>query len=196
MDFNYLRKSLLIFVFSLIVSLSILLVVGQRYQQLHQQSEQAQQAYQQSQRAYHQAYANRTLYERYLSRYIDYVDAGFIGAEQRLDWVEQLQSFSTAARLAFLRYDIAPREAVSSLIINQEIINPQTITIYQSAMQINLGLQHELDLQRLLMHLQQAKGLYNIQSCQLTANSLNPPVFQTQANISAQCQLNWYTIQP
>ena len=111
---------------------------------------------------------------------------GMIGEEQRLDWVERLESIRDRRRLLDLRYEIAPQRTLDA--------SPSgAMNFYASAMKMQLKLLHEEDLTRLLDDLLQQPGpLIQVRSCKLSR--LARTSGEIVAQLQADCLIDWITL--
>ena len=127
----------------------------------------------------------------YLPRFVELEQAGLVGRERRLDWIETLRG--TAQRLAMpaFRYSIDSQrefEFAQDLEIGK-------FSVFASRMQLDLGLLHEGDLFSLLETVEsEANGLFMISGCNLRRSQENLDMGGTVSNLSALCSLDWLTL--
>lgn len=117
---------------------------------------------------------------------------GVIGAEQRLDWVEQLKSIRDQRRIPELRYEIAAQRPLDNGAAGH-------LNFFASTMTLQMKLLHEEDLTRLLGDLrQQANALIQVKSCLIERLPKNEternPGAHLVANLAATCRIDWVTI--
>ena len=121
-------------------------------------------------------------------------DRGYIGAEQRLDWVEAIARVKVARRIFKLDYEFAPqRPADSSLLPGGAKAGGFEIMSSQMRMQIHLL--HEAELLAFLADLRNAvQALVHVRSC--TMERIAPTTIDrgTNAQIKAECTLEWITL--
>ena len=121
-------------------------------------------------------------------------DRGYIGAEQRLDWVEAIARVKVARRIFKLDYEVAPqRPADSSLLPGGAKAGGFEIMSSQMRMQIHLL--HEAELLAFLADLRNAvQALVHVRSC--TMERIAPTTIDrgTNAQIKAECTLEWITL--
>ncbi|HET7160272.1 MAG TPA: hypothetical protein VFI62_14840 [Burkholderiales bacterium] len=134
------------------------------------------------------------LISRYLASYQRLVAMGFVGEEQRMNWLDALRSTNDQARLFGVEYDIGvqrPHTYAAQL-------NVGPLLLQESVMQLRLRLLHEEDLLRFFDALANTGGgLYTIDECRLrrlknvdTEQVAQPP------NVAAECALRWLTAKP
>ena len=74
------------------------------------------------------------------------------------------------------------------------------IDVFKSKMTIDMHLLHEGDLYTLINKLdEQTKGIFDVDSCKINRHQYSQGSIletNTDKNLSAVCQLNWYSIKP
>jgi hypothetical protein len=136
--------------------------------------------------------AEKELIVRYLPDYKKLLALGFVGDEQRINWLDALRNASQKGGLFGINYDISPRQVYP----HAALLAPGQIPVTQSLMKLRLPLLHEEDLQNFLRHMsEQNTGVFMVNQCTLrragTAQST-----RFQPNMMAECQLAWITAQP
>ncbi len=152
-----------------------------RLQQQNSARNAAQQQLDRSQQQQHLIATHLAAYQALLAR-------GFIGAEDRLAWIEAAQHANRDAGLYGLNYHLAPRSAARPTLA-------QGLPLGQTTMTLTLPLLVETDLPRFLLALKaRAAGVYHVQGCRLsrpgeaTFDATSPPQLQ------AECELLWFTV--
>jgi len=116
---------------------------------------------------------------------------GIVGQENRLSWLETLREASKVIELPQLNYQLAAQTPYTP----PYALNTGAFQIFSSTMKLELGLLHEGDFFDLLDALdKKAVGLYSVGRCSFLRTE---PVIKLQVNtknISASCELQWYTI--
>jgi hypothetical protein len=133
---------------------------------------------------------------RYLADYQRLRQAGFIGAERRIDWLDALAAANRQTRLFGVEYSIDAQQAYAG-----ELPGNTQLRLRQSPMKLRLRLLHEDDLARFLSSLAaQHAGVFSVNDCDLqrtnrggTDAALARPTAD-QPNLQAECQLVWYTL--
>ena len=132
------------------------------------------------------------LIERHLGTYEALERAGFVGAEQRINWVQALRDANQQASLFGVEYQIAPQQPYPYA----AEFNPGGLTLQQSVMKTSFRLLHEGDLMRFLDALaQQRAGLFTINQCLLQRAGTSTAI-RYQPNLRAECDLAWITARP
>lgn len=116
---------------------------------------------------------------------------GIVGEEQRLDWVELIKATQDNLRLREVRYEIAPQRPLDSKHSDAE----STLAFYASTMSLQMQLLHEEDLLRFLAEIRQrATALIHIRRCDLSRSSSNADSGVPNANLQAECVIDWITV--
>ncbi|HBD12713.1 MAG TPA: hypothetical protein DCZ13_11240 [Porticoccaceae bacterium] len=129
------------------------------------------------------------LVETYRNDYDRDIARGFLGQENRLSWIEQLEGTARALGLSNLRYDIEAQRPVASLLAH----TPSTVKLRESRLHITTGLLHEGDLITLLDSLARLRsGLFVIDHCKINRPADMAGIASTDA-FQAECDTRWFT---
>jgi hypothetical protein len=129
---------------------------------------------------------------QYADRYRQLQQTGFIGDEQRIDWLSALRAANERVDLFGVNYAIAAQQPYAYA----AELNPGQFSVRQSVMKLEFRLLHELDLLRFFDTLRaQNNGLFHLDSCALRRTEATGAI-RYQPNISASCQLTWITVAP
>jgi hypothetical protein len=129
---------------------------------------------------------------QYADRYRQLQQTGFIGDEQRIDWLNALRAANERVDLFGVNYGIEAQQAYAYA----AELNPGQFSVRQSVMKLEFQLLHELDLLRFFDTLRaQNNGLFHLDSCALRRTEPTGAI-RYQPNISASCQLTWITVAP
>jgi primosomal replication protein N len=140
----------------------------------------------------YQSGEEREVITRYLERYQQLQRLGFIGDEQRINWLDGLRIANQQADLFGVDYQISEQRPYAYA---QEY-NPGQLQLHQSAMKLRFGLLHEADLTRFFSALGQAgAGLFYIDQCLIRRIDAGATL-RYQPNLSAECELSWITARP
>lgn len=129
---------------------------------------------------------------RMIAQHIDAYNAliarGFIGAENRLAWIEAVQLANQDVRLYGLTYTLSPRAAAPSTLAGG-------LPLKQTRMVVNMPLLVETDLPRFLDALRaRAPGIFRVDQCRLSRITDAPPQAVNQPELDAECELLWFTV--
>jgi type II secretory pathway pseudopilin PulG len=124
----------------------------------------------------------------HLGDYRTLVARGFVGAEDRLAWIEAVQLANRDAGLYGLNYRLMPRSASPSALA-------QGLPLGQTRMVLTLPLLVETDLTRFLDALgKRAPGLVRVQGCRLSRLDNVPFEATSHPHLQAECDLLWFTV--
>jgi len=131
----------------------------------------------------------RDIIVRYLDGYRQLERAGFIGEEQRINWLDGLRLANQQADLFGVDYQIGTQKPYPYA----AEFNPGQITLNQSLMKLSFRLLHEEDLMRFLAALaRQGGGIFTVDQCVIKRLNTGG-VIRFQPNIGAECDLSWIT---
>lgn len=137
----------------------------------------------------HKAGDEKALIERYREPYILLTKQGFIGDEQRINWVDGLRSANFALKLFGIDYAIGPQAAYG-----EPYAAVNGLTLRESVMRVSLKLLHEEDLLRFFEYLQSRQlGVFHPRHCVLTRLRAVPDA--AGPNLDANCEIAWITAQ-
>ena len=129
----------------------------------------------------------------YLPAYDVLVKKGFVGDENRLEWVETLRKITKDKKVAAINYDV---QALKPYTGNNNI-NANIFQVNTSEMVLRMKLVHERDLIDVFAGLnRQTAGIYDIKSCSLVRQTTKISFEYNAVNVLAECTLNWFTIKP
>ena len=129
--------------------------------------------------------------KQHYPRFIELYNRGVIGSEKRLNWVETLQAAGGDIKLPEMHYQIDSRKPYKP----DFELNTGAYDLYATNMTLNLGLLHEIDLAKMISDLNKdASGLYNIRRCRFSRTNKGISVDPNNSNISADCELQWYSL--
>lgn len=150
-------------------------------------------ALREAQQRYHFAGEEVELIRRYLPEYRRLQERGFVGPEQRVNWIEGLRVANQRAGLFGVKYQVsaqAPFPHVSQA-------NPMSRQLRHSQMRLSLGLMHEGELMRLFRELEaQKSGVFALTGCSLDRGTRSGNPQPREANLDAECDISWLTIEP
>lgn len=135
----------------------------------------------------------RDLIARYLPNYQKLDALGFVGDEQRINWLDALRNANQKGGLFGINYDIAAKKAYPHA---AALGAPSQLNLSHSVMKLRFDMLHEGDLPKLLEHLSaQNAGVFIVNHCSLRRSSATPAT-RFQPNMNAECELAWLTAQP
>lgn len=127
---------------------------------------------------------------RYIGGFRQLERTGFVGDEQRINWLDGLRLANQQADLFGVDYQIGAQKPYAFA----AEFNPGALAMSESAMRIRFRLLHEGDLGRFLDALaRQGAGIFTVDQCQLRRIDTGG-VIRYQPNVSADCDLSWITV--
>ena len=131
----------------------------------------------------------------YLDGYQQLARAGFVGDEQRINWLDSLRIANEEARIFGVEYSIGaqrPYAYASEFGVGQ-------LMLQESVMHLKFRLLHEEDLLRFFDALaRRGGGFYTIDQCIM--RRIKPgeaeKTIQAEPNLAAECDVRWLTVKP
>lgn len=134
----------------------------------------------------------REIITRHLGRYRELQRIGFVGEEQRINWLDGLRLANQRSELFGVDYQISAQRPYP----HAGEFNPGQIALSQSVMKVRFRLLHEEDLIRFFNALAQTgAGVFCIDECTLKRIDAGSAL-RYQPNLAAECELSWITAQP
>jgi hypothetical protein len=159
-------------------------LLTQREQQLHQARLRIQNAGEE-----------KEMIGRYLSAYQQLARSGFVGEEQRINWLDSLRLANEEAHMFGIEYDISAQRPYAYA----AEFNTGQLLLQESVMRLRFRMLHEDDLPRFFDALsRRGGGFFTIEHC--TMRRLKPGEaergLQFEPNLGAECDLRWLTAKP
>ena len=191
-DWHKLQTPLLILA-AVIMAVSALFGVAQYYNQKQELALQNQQNLLNAARQRYQlSGAEKDLIAEYLPKYQVLISKGFVGEEQRIEWVEHLREQHKTQKLFGIKYSISPQEKYTPAFA----ANLGGFTLNRSVMKLELDMLHEGDLLQLTEALNsQNSAPFILRDCEI--NRLNSGAQLSNelvANLHVLCELDWLTL--
>ncbi len=134
----------------------------------------------------------KELIARYLPNYQKLDALGFVGEDQRINWLDALRNVNQKGGLFGISYDITPKKAYPYA----AALGGSQLNLSQSVMKLRFQMLHEGDLQKFFEYLaEQNAGVFIVNQCSVRRASITP-VARFQPNMNAECELAWITAQP
>ena len=119
---------------------------------------------------------------------------GYIGPEQRLDWIETLARIKTSRRIFRLDYEFAPQRPVDAAILPGGAA-AGGFEIMASQMKLQMQLLHEGELLAFLAELRESvQALIQVRSCTINRLPASNADRGRNAQLKADCTLEWITL--
>lgn len=119
---------------------------------------------------------------------------GYIGAEQRLDWIEAIARIKAARRIFKLEYEFAPQRPVDAAILPGGA-SAGGFEVMSSPMRLQANVLHEGELLALLDDIRNSvQALIQIRSCSMERITPVTASRASNAQLKAECALEWITL--
>lgn len=192
-DLGTMKMPMLALAIALAAAFAMLAFSSNQRAQSEQQLQVQLTALQEARTRYQRSGEERETVMQYLKAYRHLEQIGFVGAEQRLNWVDSLREANAQAGLFGVDYQMSAQEPF--LYVPKG--NPVGERVRQSRMRLSFGVLHEADLMRLFRALSaQQPGLFALNRCSLDRAGRQGAPVPRQANLNAECELSWVTIDP
>jgi hypothetical protein len=127
---------------------------------------------------------------RYIDGFRQLERTGFVGEEQRINWLDGLRLANQQSDLFGVDYQIGAQRPYAFA----SEFSPGPLALNQSVMRVRFRLLHEGDLDRFFDALtRQGTGIFTVDQCMLRRID-NRGVIRFQPNINADCDLSWITV--
>jgi hypothetical protein len=134
----------------------------------------------------------KAMISQYLPQYRDLQQRGFIGSENRINWIDALRIADQRAGNFGVQYQLSAQGPYKGLLSGDPIAS----RLRRSTMDIRFRVVHEGQFLDFLEALEvQRAGMYALRSCTLEPTHRDEPQPRTQ-NLSAQCEIDWVTLTP
>lgn len=134
----------------------------------------------------------KEIISRYLPQYRELQQHGFIGSENRINWIDALRIADQQAGGFGVQYQLSAQGPYKGLLSG----DPIATQLRQSTMDIRFGVVHEGQFLAFLNALEsQGAGMYALRACSLEPVHREQPRPKTQ-NLTAHCEIDWVTLIP
>jgi len=188
-DIKALQNPLLILACAVLIAAGMIYysdsLLGQSQQKLLRQQQQLKEARTRLQRSGDE----KEIIVNYLGGYRQLQRIGFVGGEQRINWLDGLRLTNQEVELFGVEYQISVQQPYAYA----AEINPAPLSLMQSTMKLRFRLLHEEDLPRFFGTLsRQNVGVFLIDQCDVKRIDTYG-VIRFQPNLQAECELAWIT---
>lgn len=190
-DWSILRGTVVVFALSLALSASMVSASFYFRQNMEREYQAHHREFRQASRKYLAVDDQERIIDSFFPEFRRLYEAGLLGRERRLSWLEALRRAGDDNGLTQVAYKLdAQRQATPDF--NIALGNYQ---LYASTMSLSLALLHEGSLLRLFRALDRdALGHYAVRRCVLKRTGEGLNLSAQGANINADCTLDWWTI--
>ena len=188
-DIKALRNPLLVLACAVLIAAGMIYysdsLLGQSLQTLSRQQQQLKEARTRLQRSGDE----KEIIVNYLGGYQQLQRIGFVGGEQRINWLDGLRLANQRGELFGIEYQINVQQPYAYT----AEINPAPLSLMQSVMKLRFRLLHEEDLLRFFDTLsRQNAGVFLIDRCDVKRIDTGS-VIRFQPNLQTECELSWIT---
>ena len=190
-DWSILRGTVVVFALSLAASAAMVTASFYFRQNMEREYQTHHGEFREASRKYLAVDDEERIIEQFFPEFRRLYEAGLLGRERRLSWLEALRRAGDDNGLTQVAYKLdAQRQATPDF--NIALGDYQ---LYASTMNLNLALLHEGSLLRLFKALDHdALGQYALRRCVLKRTGEGLDLTAQGANINADCTLDWWTI--
>lgn len=189
-DLKALRNPLLILIATVMAGTGAVYYTSTLLAQSQQRLEQQQSSLKQARTRLQRSGDEKQIIVRYLDEYQQLARSGFVGDEQRINWLDSLRLVNQQVELFGIDYQIGAQKPYA----HANEFNPGPLSLRQSEMRLNFRLLHEEDLIRFFNALaRQNPGIFYIDHCAIRRID-NAGTIRYQPNLLAECDLSWITI--
>ena len=188
-DLKALRNPLIVLLAVLLAGAAAIYLSDQMTVTAHHQLQQQQNQLKEARTRLQKSGEERDIIVRFLEGFRQLERTGFVGEEQRINWLDALRVANQQADLFGVDYQIQTQTRFPYA----ADLDPGQIALNQSVMRLRFRLLHEEDLVRFLNALaSQGGGIFNVDQCDLKRISAGG-VIRYQPNVTADCELSWIT---
>ncbi|UCH46773.1 MAG: hypothetical protein JSU95_11740 [Betaproteobacteria bacterium] len=139
---------------------------------------------------YHDSDLEKEVISRYLPQYRELQQRGFIGSENRINWIDALRIADQQAGGFGVQYQLSAQGPYKGLLSG----DPIATRLRRSTMDIRFGVVHEGQFLAFLDALEsEGAGMYTLRACSLEPVHKEQPRPRTQ-NLRARCEIDWLTL--
>jgi hypothetical protein len=190
-DWSVLRGPFTVFAVCLIASAAMIAASLHFRQSMEREYQQNHARFRTASQQYLAVDEEERMIEDFYPEFVRLYRDGLLGKERRLSWLESLRHAGEAIKIPELSYKLEAQREIAP----EFPLTLGTYSLFVSPMNLTLGLLHEGDLLQLLQALdREALGEYSVKSCNLKRRSIELNLNAVEPNISAECQLDWWTV--
>lgn len=189
-DLQKLEMPLAILLAAVVLAWLILSTVSARETKATEMLQQQNAALEKARQQYQSSGTEKENIAKYMPLYEALITRGFIGEEQRIDWVTDLRQVNYAHKFFGVNYDIAAQQEYKPKF--SVVTGP--FKLRRSVMKLTFALLHENDLLNLFALLpQEINPPFMVRDCIITKTN-NTLRGKFEPNLNAVCEIDWITI--
>ena len=145
-----------------------------------------------SKKRYQDSDLEKEIITQYLPQYRELEQRGFIGSENRINWIDALRIADQQVGNFGVQYQLSAQGPYKGVLSNDPIAS----RLRRSTMDIRFSVVHEGQFLAFLEALEnQHAGMYALRFCSLQPVHRDPPQPRAR-NLSARCEIDWLTLVP
>ena len=177
-----------VFIVTLVMSIIVVSVSHVYMDDIYQDQQSAKRAMRIWQTKINSSVENNQIINDYENNFLNLVNQGVVGEEDRLSWFETIQNTAKKRGMPLVKYSISTQETLKESNLKADY---RGINVFKSSMTLDVKMAHEGDLFALLNDLGKADGLFAVNYCDIT--KISKKIVDTDNNMKAFCELGWYT---
>lgn len=136
---------------------------------------------------------DQRLIAKYYHQFAELEKAGLVGDEPRMQWAKAVKGSSARNLPSSFRFEVGPKTAVDG---SSPFAKPQ-LDVFNSRMKLELQVFHEGVFAAWLTDLKRyAPGVFHVDKCTLLRNGDQGGFDPAELNLTARCELLWFTVMP
>jgi hypothetical protein len=192
-DIDALRIPLIVFAVTIVAALALIVVSGGFLDSAERSLAQREKQLREARLRIQNAGEEKEMIARYLGGYQQLAQVGFVGDEQRINWLDSLRLANEEARIFGVEYDIGTQKPY----VHAAEFNPGALLLHESVMQLKFRLLHEEDLPRFFGALNRyGGGFFTVDQCTMRRMRTGDLDRSVQPNLAAECEVRWLTVRP
>lgn len=189
-DWQKLQMPLAILLVSIVLAWLLVSAASSRETQASEALQQQSALLEQARQQYRSSGTEKDNIEKYLPLYNNLIKRGFIGEEQRIDWISDLRNVNQANKFFGVNYEISAQEQYPPKF--PVVTGP--FKLRRSVMKLTFALLHENDLLTLFARLpSETNPPFMVRDCIVTKTNKELRG-KFEPNLNAECEIDWLTI--
>lgn len=190
------KKELIVMLVSIIISLFLILASLFYLDEVEANKAESLQSLKQAKNKYRRAAEQKKVLDETKDAYKNIVNSGLTTKEDRISWLSNIDIIVDKYQMPMAKYSISKQIKLKGAALS---VSYPAIDIFQSEMNIEIDMLHELDLIKFINMLdKRSKGVFDISSCELKRLYIDFKEIiknKKNKNISAHCKLSWLSLQ-
>ncbi|MCW8955427.1 MAG: hypothetical protein OQL09_00965 [Gammaproteobacteria bacterium] len=188
-------KEISVFMVALFISIAVISFSNLYWLSVEEDKQRADRELSTIRAKFNDALSRKKILETFEQQYTDLKAGGFIGNEDRVEWLDGLDSVIKDNHIPKVKYQINKQLAYTVPVFKAAY--PE-IDLFMSTMGMHMDLLHEADLIVLFNKMdKKVKGSFDITECKIQKNSnAKGSILESNSssNINADCKIDWITV--